>query len=409
MDQVEELVGFLRAPRPDVRKQAAETVLSLTGTDAGVVLLLSTHGDDKDVLSLLARLIGDQEAIAQYAVAALVNMSTNDRANAALVEKKLFWSSLLETLKGLQDIKSNSAAVPPILRNCVKLLNNVTTSVAGANRLIEGRLGREYGGLDVKLLLRAFLRKPAEIPEAGLVFTNTTRIDEGRDIFLKEDGLQAIKQLITLVTAEDPVLRRGAVLTLRNCCFDTSRHDLLMKSTHLVDTFLQRLIGPEGIESPEDFADLSTRLQDVINTSHEPGNEPLERETEDDVRRGIVDTLVILCTTRPGREGLREHNTYGVVKVYHPTESNEEISEVVFKLVDMLLADEEDIEEATASMDVAAAVAQNSGVEIEEIHDTEDGKPVEAAETKTETANLEENDDADDDDGEEESILLAVD
>ncbi|GBG25184.1 Protein HGH1-like [Hondaea fermentalgiana] len=405
MDQVEELVGFLRAPRPDVRKQAAETVLQLTGTDAGVVLLLSTHGDDKDVLTLLARLVGDQEQIASPAAAALVNMSTNDRANAALVEKKALWSSLLETLKGLQDATASGDGmktekpVPAQLKTCVKLLSNLTTSVAGANRLIEGRLGRDYAGLDVKLLLRAFLRAPAEIPEAGLVLTNVSRLDEGRDIFLAEDGLASVKRLIKLVTAHNPVLRRGAVLTLRNCCFDQARHGALLTTTALVDTFLLRLIGPEGIESPEDFADLSTALQDALNAAREPGAQPLRREPEGDVRRGIVETLVMFCSTRQGRVFLRDHNAYGVVKVYHPTESNEDTSEVVFKLVDMLLGDEEDEDDDN----------EVTGASVTELEPEPVSEPAVEVISSSDPKEMEEIAQAKGDTEEDESILLEVD
>ena len=62
------------------------------------------------------------------------------------------------------------------------------------------------------------------------------------------------------------------------------------------------------------------------------------------MRRSIVDSLLILATTRKGRDRLREKNAYPVIKAYHVTEDNEETDEQVFKLVDLLLRDEDEHE-----------------------------------------------------------------
>ena len=70
-----------------MRKQAADALLGLTATDAGVVMLMLTGAQDAG--ALLARLPGNQTAIAAPAATALANLAAHERAAQALSEKPL--------------------------------------------------------------------------------------------------------------------------------------------------------------------------------------------------------------------------------------------------------------------------------------------------------------------------------
>jgi hypothetical protein len=60
------------------------------------------------------------------------------------------------------------------------------------------------------------------------------------------------------------------------------------------------------------------------------------REANAAFRLTHVETLLLLCTTRWGREYLRTHGVYEVVRALHEQETNDAVSEHVERLVNML-------------------------------------------------------------------------
>jgi hypothetical protein len=53
-----------------------------------------------------------------------------------------------------------------------------------------------------------------------------------------------------------------------------------------------------------------------------------------------VETLLLLCTTRWGRDHLRTHGVYQVVRILHENEEDEQVAETIERLVNMLKRDE---------------------------------------------------------------------
>ena len=65
---------------------------------------------------------------------------------------------------------------------------------------------------------------------------------------------------------------------------------------------------------------------------------PRTKQREQDValRLTHVETLLLLCTTRWGRDYLRTHGVYEVVRALHEQEINDAVSEHVERLVNLL-------------------------------------------------------------------------
>lgn len=53
--------------------------------------------------------------------------------------------------------------------------------------------------------------------------------------------------------------------------------------------------------------------------------ETKKREPDDMLRRTHVETLILLCTTRAGREHLRNNGAYEIVRAAHLVETVEEV------------------------------------------------------------------------------------
>lgn len=61
-----------------------------------------------------------------------------------------------------------------------------------------------------------------------------------------------------------------------------------------------------------------------------------QREPDAVLRLTHVETLLLLCTSRWGRDYLRTHGVYEVVRVLHEQETNDAVSEHVERLVNLL-------------------------------------------------------------------------
>jgi len=333
---VEEIVDFLKESRYDIRAEACKHVMNLTGSETGISTLLLS---DKDVCSLLLRLLGDAEVVSTSATKALVNLTTHPRAQMTLVAKQSFWSSILELV-----LTAESEKNPEHSRVCLMLLNNMTTTEDGAARLMNGRLGEKYKGHDVKRLLELFLTRKEE-DEKTLnyilpVVTNVTQIQDGRDLVLSNDFL-FFRRILWSLSSKNEKIRKATIEIVRNCCFSKTHHKSLVRETQVVERILLPLIGPEKFDDvdEEDLEGLPELLKQRVE------DEDLEREPVDSIRQDIIDSLLLLTDTKYGREALRLKKAYEVLKVYHCEEEVEETSELVFKVVERLLADEDPTEE----------------------------------------------------------------
>ncbi len=65
------------------------------------------------------------------------------------------------------------------------------------------------------------------------------------------------------------------------------------------------------------------------------------RESDVRIRSMLFETLIALGSTRGGREFMRKHAVYSVIKKLHAQEKSEDVAELVETLVDLLMRDEE--------------------------------------------------------------------
>jgi hypothetical protein len=94
---------------------------------------------------------------------------------------------------------------------------------------------------------------------------------------------------------------------------------------------LPRILLP--LAGPEEFdLDAQEQLPDALQFLPQTK----QREPDAVLRRTHIETLLLLCTTRWGREYLRTHGVYEVVQVLHEQETNDTVSEHIERLVNLL-------------------------------------------------------------------------
>jgi hypothetical protein len=125
----------------------------------------------------------------------------------------------------------------------------------------------------------------------------------------------------------------------RNIVFSIPTHPLLLSpdSVNLLPYTLLPLAGPEEL-SEEDTAKLLPDLQLL------PPDKA--RDTDPEIIKVHLETLLLLTTTRLGRDTMRDAGVYPIIREAHLHVEDEGVREGAERLVDMLMRDEEDEKKA---------------------------------------------------------------
>nr|XP_056710565.1 protein HGH1 homolog [Euleptes europaea] len=314
-----ELLAFLGPEaRGDLRSHAARGLLALSGDAAGRQLLASRP----DWAAALAASAGDPcAAVARDACRALVNLAAEPAARAALTPAL---PALLRRLLGPADPLADLA--------CAALANLARQPAAGRDLL--AALQREAGGLAP--LLDALCRhaSPGRPPLHGLgpLLANLSQLPEARH-FLLDRARCAVQRLLPYTQYADSALLRGGVVgTLRNCCFDYGHHEwLLSDQVDVLPFLLLPLAGPE--EFPEDEME---RLP--VDLQYLPPEK--QREPDPDIRKMLLEAILLLTATKPGRQVVRQRGTYFILRELHKWEVDPGVRTACEKLIQVLIGDE---------------------------------------------------------------------
>ncbi|XP_054674468.1 protein HGH1 homolog [Grus americana] len=299
----------LLAPAADeaVRAGAAEAALALSGDAAGRRMLAGRP----EALAALAELaVGPCPPAARAALSCLVNVSAEPAARGPLL-------AALPALLGL--LPGGPAC---------GVLANLCRERGAARRVLRGLRERGPG---LEPLLQA-LGEPRPPSQLGPLLCNLSQLPEGRRGLLDRSRC-SVQQLLPFTQYRDSAVhRRGIVGVLRNCCFEYEDHEwLLSEEVDILPFLLLPLAGPE--EFPEDEmerlpADLQYLPQDK------------RREEEPDIRKMLLEAIMLLTATKAGRHVVREKGTYLILRELHRWEREPDVLAACEKLIQVLIGDE---------------------------------------------------------------------
>jgi hypothetical protein len=145
------------------------------------------------------------------------------------------------------------------------------------------------------------------------------------------------------------IRRLGVASTIKNATFRTEAHPTLLsnldpdptlppphKGANILPYILLPLMGPEEYP-PEDTEGMLDECQLL-----EPDK---EREKDTDIMKTHLESLLLMCTTREGRDVLRKVQTYPIIRECHMQVENEDVREACDRLVQLLMGKEEGEEE----------------------------------------------------------------
>lgn len=175
----------------------------------------------------------------------------------------------------------------------------------------------------------------------GPIFSNLSQHARGRALICNQQ-LGLFQRLLPFTYFKESVVRRGGTVGLvKNVCFDTSLHEWLLSSKVDVLSFiLLPLAGPEEFTEEE-----NEKLP--VECQYLPPD--TERELDPDIRLMLLESLAQLCATRKGREYLRDHGAYLILRELHKWEcsvhGDKKTLVACENVVDILIRTEEEIGE----------------------------------------------------------------
>jgi len=140
---------------------------------------------------------------------------------------------------------------------------------------------------------------------------------------------------LTVFTEHKSVIRRqGVASTIKNVAFQVDTHPRFLdtEQINIMPYILLPLMGPEEY-SDEDTEGMLEDLQLL------PPDK--EREPNVEILKTHLETLLLLTTTREGRDLMRQIKVYPVVRECHLHVEDDEVREACERVVQILKRDEE--------------------------------------------------------------------
>ncbi|XP_053414318.1 protein HGH1 homolog isoform X2 [Nycticebus coucang] len=325
----EKLLPFL-APgtRVDLQTAAARHVLALTGSRPGRELLVGQAA----LLRALAELAvapAPAPAPARDATRALVNLAADPTLHkpllaadpglpARLLGRMLDpqWPWAEEAAASLTNLSREPAPCAALM---VALEAAAEPGVSGLERLVRALCTPDYNAR-------------APLHYLGPLLSNLSQRPAARAFLLDPDRC-VVQRLLPLTQHPDSSVRRGGVVgTLRNCCFEHQHHQwLLGPEVDILPFLLLPLAGPEDF-SEEEMERLPVDLQYLPSDK--------QREPNADIRKMLIEAIMLLTATAPGRQQVRDQGAYLILRELHSWEPEPDVRAACEKLIQVLIGDE---------------------------------------------------------------------
>ena len=188
------------------------------------------------------------------------------------------------------------------------------------------------------------------------LFADLAKLSQGRKYFLTRqsyDDVVPLTKLTVFTEHASSIRRKGVASTIKNVAFEVPSHPAFLSQSSI--NILPYLLLP--ITGNEEYSD-----EDTENMLEDLQLLPPDKQREADPRiiETHIETLMLLSTTREGRELMRGVGVYPVVRETHLRVEDEAVREACERLVQVLMRDEEGEEKLDGGM---TALVRREGAE----------------------------------------------
>lgn len=198
--------------------------------------------------------------------------------------------------------------------------------------------------LAISQLMDVFVRgatgaynKAANFDYLAYLFADIAQSADGRKYFLTRqeyDSVVPLSKLVVFTEHSSGVRRKGVASTIKNCAFDVDSHGEFLneEAINILPYILLPITGPEEFKE-EEMLELPEDLQLL--------GKDKRRDSDAGNIQTHVETLMLLTTTRIGRDILRANGVYYVIRECHLAVEDDGVREACERLVQVLMRDEE--------------------------------------------------------------------
>ncbi|TLD26978.1 hypothetical protein PspLS_04739 [Pyricularia sp. CBS 133598] len=340
--ELEELVGFIAHPNPQIRQVAAENLVPYSTTHVNLFKI-----EEFKPVKNLKILVRDHPKIAEHVIRILVNLSADQEILENLAKDEKFLEAIFARIVDPEEPNANLVAM--LLANLAKS-DSIKDPLLAKKQPASETLGSD--DLVINQLFDLFVKgvdgsynKHANYDYLAYLFADLAKHADVRTHMLtaqKYDGVVPITKLRVFTNEEtttSDVRRRGVASTIKNVAFDVDSHQRLLDDgeINVLPYLLLPIMGDEDYDE-EDMLDMLPDLQLLP-----PGK---KREPDSNIVQTHLETLSLLTTTRKGRDLMREVKVYPIVRETHLRVNDEGVREACDRLVQVLMREEgEDAEE----------------------------------------------------------------
>jgi hypothetical protein len=304
-------------PKVEVRKAAVELLAGLSADQPDAVTVLTS--DPSKYISLLFSKLSDQPEISALAWDALINYSVDKRVALHLIDNHL--DRIVSCVSSKTLVFAEAAT---------RLLSNLTKQAEIRPSVLTPL---------IPIIMPLYLAGPRHNPDCDYqylasVLADLTNVREGRLYFLED-----LERLVSILQDlhSSSVIRRGGVASIvKNCLFETESHVAILEKEieddFVITALAGRLFDSKSKLEKEEREKLPIELQLL---------DKVEAESDIKIRSIIVECLIILGTSRRGRDTIRAKEIYPILREWHLQEEDDDMKELIERLVELMIRDEE--------------------------------------------------------------------
>lgn len=324
---LKEVLQFLQLDsRPELKSVALDNVLGLTSSPDGLSLLNQVP----ELFHLLANIAQNDksEVLRKDSALALINLSADKETASKMSASKDLISKLWSTIKSLVHPSADPACM---------ILSNLTIDKMNCDQVYTTL---SNGGISLSMIIDSLCldtkKSDVKLHYLGPLVSNLSQLSAVRTELLAKN-CALFSRLLPFSEFSGSSVRRGGVIgAIRNCCFDSENHQMLLKDMDLLPRLLLPLAGP----TPEIFEESEI---EKLPIDLQYLDEDKEIESDPDIKKLLLEALLQLCATQTCREILRDQNAYLILRELHKVEKDETVHLAIENVVDILIKKEEEI------------------------------------------------------------------
>ncbi len=321
---IDEIYAYFGDGQEKVRLLAVQLLAGLSGDEAGGAAAALLASSPKQYVAPLVGKLGDVSEVAAIAWDALTNFACEEAVALYLVDGHL--EALTKTAASREDVFAEAAC---------KLLVNLTKQAAKRPAAMAPL---------VEALLPLYLAGRRHNPQCDYLLlicalADLTCIREARLFFLAD--MDRLAKLLPDLHSPSAIRRGGVTSIVRNCLFEVEHHGAVFEK-ELADDFIitsiaGRLLDARSELSAEERERLPVEVQLLSKAEAEP---------DVAIRSMLVEALIILGSTRQGRDVMREKHVYPIMREWHKLETSSDMRHTIERMVELLICDEEPLPRA---------------------------------------------------------------